>query len=131
MSIGPLLIMAALSSAAIFMHILSCVLFNNWWPLLLVLGYLVMPFPVALVLRNRGDGFMDTGGKAAQHWGEFISAFVFTFIVGVPWILLRGNVVELGAVLMDLAGLLFVIAAVVYALFTAAYQPEEGFGMFN
>ena len=35
MDVWHLLLLAALVSAALFMHILSCVLYNNWWPMLL------------------------------------------------------------------------------------------------
>jgi len=130
MDVWQLLLLAALSSGALFMHILSCVLYNNWWPMLFVLAYLLMPIPIVVIMRARGDGFLEAGSKNAQRWGEFFAAFVFSLIVGVPCILLRARVVEFGAVLMDLSGLVLVITTVAFAAFVS-HAPDEGMGLFG
>mmetsp|Transcript_33329 Transcript_33329/g.71197 ORF Transcript_33329/g.71197 Transcript_33329/m.71197 type:complete len:129 (-) Transcript_33329:246-632(-) len=126
MDVWALLLLAALSSAALFMHILSCVLYNNWWPSLLMLAYLVMPIPLLLIARSRGDGFMESGSNHALRWGEFFAAFIFSLIVGVPCVLLRADVVELGAVLMDMSGLVLAVAAAAFATFMAYSADESG-----
>uniref|UniRef100_A0A7S0J070 Vacuolar protein sorting 55 n=1 Tax=Calcidiscus leptoporus TaxID=127549 RepID=A0A7S0J070_9EUKA len=123
MDVWHLLLLAALVSGALFMHILSCALYNNWWPMLLVLAYLLMPIPLVVIARARGDGFLESGSKHVLRWGEFFAAFVFSLIVGVPLILLRAEVVELGAVLMDLSGLVLAVAAGAFAAFIS-HQPD-------
>ena len=117
------LCLAFIFSVAIFLHILACALYNNWWPSLILVSYLVAPLPLCLYARAaRSESLFDSGGgKAAQHWAEFTSTSILTLVVGIPFILWHVGVVEGGAALMDLAGFLLVCAtAGLAALFARA-----------
>merc|ERR1711920_1194804 len=89
-----------------------------------VLAYLLMPIPLVVIARARGDGFLESGSKHVLRWGEFFAAFIFSLIVGVPCILLRADVVEFGAVLMDLSGLVLAVAAGSFAAFIS-HNPDD------
>jgi hypothetical protein len=102
------LTLAFLFSCGIFMHILSCALFDNYYPLLLLIAYAVAPVPMCLFARARGGGAFDTGGKSAQHWAEFTTTFLVSLVVGIPFVLWHVRVIELGAALLDLAGFLLI-----------------------
>ena len=71
------------------MHILSCALYNNWYPLLILLCYLLAPLPMSCFLcTHGGDSLLDgSGSKAAQHWAEFFSSMGVSVIVGLPIVL--------------------------------------------
>tara|TARA_B110001452_G_scaffold20320_1_gene16364 strand:- start:355 stop:717 length:363 start_codon:yes stop_codon:yes gene_type:complete len=70
-------------------HILSCALYNNWYPLLILVCYVLAPVPMCCLLAFRGgDSLLDSGGsKTAQHWAEFLSAVGVSVIVGLPFVL--------------------------------------------
>ena len=125
------LCLAFIFSVAIFLHILACALYNNWWPSLILVSYLVAPLPLCLYARAaRSESLFDSGGgKAAQHWAEFTSTSILTLIVGIPFILWHVGVVEGGAALMDLAGFLLVcVTAGLAAIFARAEYSGDSFG---
>lgn len=71
-------------------HILSCALYNNWYPLLILVCYVIAPLPMCCFLAARGgDSLLDasSGSKAAQHWAEFLSSVGVSVIVGLPFVL--------------------------------------------
>ncbi|XP_022881607.1 vacuolar protein sorting-associated protein 55 homolog isoform X2 [Olea europaea var. sylvestris] len=43
---GKLALLAILVSGGIVLQILACALYNNWWPMLTVLMYVVLPMPL-------------------------------------------------------------------------------------
>ena len=120
-----LLVLAALASGALFMHILSCVLYNNWWPILALLAYVLMPLPLAVIARARSDGFLESGSAHALRGGEFIAAFVLMIIVGLPFVLQKANVIEPGAVMMNLSGFILTAAAAVFGGFVSSDRDSE------
>ena len=114
--------LAFLFSIAIFMHILSCALYDNFWPLIILIAYAIMPIPLCLYARSAGDSAFDSGSsKAAQHWAEFTTTTLVSLVVGLPLVLWHVHVIELGAALMDIAGFLLVaMTGGLYALYARA-----------
>ena len=108
------------------MHLLSCVLWDNWYPLLTLLFYLFVPCVVCLFLRSRADsGFSDAGHKGMQHWAEFFTAALASFLIGVPVILCHAGVITRGAMLTDLAGIVLTFTTGGLASFFC-FGPEMG-----
>ena len=111
------LCLAAVFSLAIFMHFFACFLYNNWWPLTILFAYVLAPLPLCLFRCGAGDGVFDSGNANAQHWAVFLSATLVTIIVGLPFVLVHTEVIELGAALIDLSGFLLIVATFGLAVF--------------
>ena len=62
------LCLALLFSVAIFMHILSCALYDNWWPMLTLIAYVLAPIPLCCYARASGGDSLFSESKALQHW---------------------------------------------------------------
>ena len=86
MELYQILLLSFLSSMAIFMHILSCALYNNWFPMVNLVAYLLAPLPILAYLScGRGDSLLDDSvSKNAQHWAEFGSSVGLSVVVGLP-----------------------------------------------
>mmetsp|Transcript_1712 Transcript_1712/g.4806 ORF Transcript_1712/g.4806 Transcript_1712/m.4806 type:complete len:142 (-) Transcript_1712:584-1009(-) len=122
------LCLALLFSIAIFLHILSCALYDNWYPLIIMFAYLLAPIPLCLFARaNSGDMF-DSGNKNAQHWAEFTTTSLVTIIVGLPFVLVHVDVVELGAALLDLAGFFLICITSGLAMLFARRDSSDSWG---
>ena len=52
---------------------------------------------------------LERGNSSAQHWGEFLFAFVLSLCFGVPFVLWHVHVIELGAVFLELCAFLLAI----------------------
>ena len=102
------LCLAFLFSIAIFLQILSCALYDNWYPLLNLIAYVLAPIPLCLFARANNSSLFDSGSKNAQHWAEFITLFLVTLIVGLPFVLVHLGVVEIGAALLNFSGFLLI-----------------------
>mmetsp|Transcript_16061 Transcript_16061/g.32487 ORF Transcript_16061/g.32487 Transcript_16061/m.32487 type:complete len:133 (-) Transcript_16061:136-534(-) len=131
MQLAQILVLALLASLAIFMHILSCALFNNWWPMINLLSYCLAPLPLlAYWSSHGGDGLLDdSGNKAAQHWAEFASSVGAAVIFGLPLVMYHNRVIEQGAALMDLAGFLLLCATI--GLGVIFHRQSEGGSFFG
>lgn len=126
-TLSQTLVLALLFSLTVFVHILSCALYQNWWPLIIFVGYGLLFCAYTCCICSRGDGVFDSGNKTAQHWAEFWTWFLISGVVGVPFVMWHVDIIELGAALMDLSGFLLASATVSLFLFFSRAH-EEGFG---
>ena len=67
--------------------ILSCALFGNWLPLLVVLTYLLAPIPNAVCKRLAGSGsdLFGEENKGIRETGYFITSFFVISGFGLPF----------------------------------------------
>lgn len=118
--------LAGTFSLAIFMHILSCALYENWWPLTTLLVYVLAPLPLCYLARS-ADAFESS--KTGQHWAEFMVALLASLVVGVPFVMVHVSTIELGAALMGLTGFLLVCLTAVLAAWFARADDDGGGGL--
>ena len=129
-TLAQTLVLALLFTVAIFLHILSCALYDNWYPMLIVIAYVLAPIPLCLFARANGSDsvFSDSGSKGAQHWAEFITTFLVSIVVGVPFVLVHVDVVEMGAALLDLSGFLLICITAGLAMYFAHVDSSDSWG---
>ena len=125
-SLVGLLVPAGLLSLAMFMHILACALYNNWWPLLTLLFYLLMLPPIAALARESESLFEPTSA-AIKHWSLFFTSTLTTLIVGVPITMCHLDVVESGAVYLNMAGFVLLVATGAAAVLLGGVS-DDGWG---
>merc|ERR1711988_360941 len=87
-------LIACAATLGLFLHVFSCVVDNNWLPLLILLVYLVMPAPYFLASFFKSDGSsFGSSANNANEWGIFGSAFVGSGLIGIPAVMLHMDVI--------------------------------------
>ena len=156
MQLFQILLLALLCSLSIFMHILACALWQNWFPAITCapqpaarahcsrpppharspparagLGYMLAPLPVALYSWSRGDSFFAEGNRTGQHWAEFCSTFLVSLVVGTPFVMMHTGLITAGAVFMTLSGFVLACATVALLVFFGRSEQEAEGGMWS
>jgi hypothetical protein len=109
MNFPQLIGLSFLAVCAIFLHLFSCVLYDNWWPLLVLLAYLCTPVPMLIFAILKGGAADSRGGL---HWAEFATAFFFTNVIGIPALLHHVEMIETGSLVLSVLGTGFALLAV-------------------
>ncbi|KAL7310465.1 Vacuolar protein sorting-associated protein 55 [Mucor circinelloides] len=75
--------------------ILSCALYYNWWPLLVVATYILAPLPNALCGRCSGeDDIMSDYNSGVIDAGHFITGMFIVTGFCLPFVLAHAEVVS-------------------------------------
>ncbi|RVX00169.1 Vacuolar protein sorting-associated protein 55-like [Vitis vinifera] len=99
---GKLAFLAILVSGGIVLQILACALFNNWWPMLTVIMYVLLPMPllffagsdILLSFLNLGIGASAVGS------------------IAIPAILKHAGVIGWGALALELSSFFVIVVAI-------------------
>ncbi|KAL1330672.1 hypothetical protein AAHE18_12G126600 [Arachis hypogaea] len=91
LSTGKLAFLAILVSGGIVLQILvSCALYNNWWPMLSAITYVLLPMPLLFFVGSNGSSvFSESDSSILKHsgvigWGAFameLSSFFVCVLV--------------------------------------------------
>ncbi|XP_052896782.1 leptin receptor overlapping transcript-like 1 [Anopheles moucheti] len=92
--------LAMLGSIGMAMIILACALpaYNLWWPIFVVLFYIICPLPTMIAKRNN----VEDPSRAANAMFATIGIVMSSF--ALPIVLARAEVIQWGACLLTLAG---------------------------
>ncbi|CAD5177523.1 vacuolar protein sorting-associated protein 55 homolog [Musa acuminata AAA Group] len=99
-------------SASILLQILACALYNNWWPMLSALMYVVLPMPCLFF----GDG--STRFLTSREGGGWINAAKFLTgasavgSIAIPAILRHAHLIETGAMLIEFTSFFILVCTV-------------------
>ncbi|XP_040249142.1 uncharacterized protein [Aegilops tauschii subsp. strangulata] len=122
---GRLAALAILLSGGIVLQILACALYNNWWPMLTVLMYLVLPMPLKKFLNSDSPSIMSNEG---DWWVNFTKFLTGTSIVGSITILLilkHAGIIGWGALKMELSSFAVLGLAIMWFLQMNAKDAED------
>ncbi|KAJ0973392.1 hypothetical protein J5N97_021351 [Dioscorea zingiberensis] len=104
--------LAFMFSASILLQILACALYNNWWPMLSALMYVVVPMPCLFF----GDG--STRFLTSREGGGWINAAKFLTgasavgSIAIPVILRHAHLIETGAMLIEFTSFFILVCTV-------------------
>ncbi|KAI8806754.1 vacuolar protein sorting 55 [Cladochytrium replicatum] len=85
--------------------ILSCALYSNWLPLLVVLTYIIAPFPNMICKRLAGGGdFMADENRGILETGYFLTSFFVVSGFGLPLVLAHADKITVPAMVMSFLG---------------------------
>eukprot|EP01025_Chloroclados_australasicus_P050499 TRINITY_DN5811_c0_g1_i4.p2 TRINITY_DN5811_c0_g1~~TRINITY_DN5811_c0_g1_i4.p2 ORF type:complete len:232 (-),score=15.53 TRINITY_DN5811_c0_g1_i4:678-1304(-) len=95
--------LALLFCLGVLLQFLGCVLYANWWPMLTVFFYVLIPMPYVFFGGGSMDNFyssdMELGWVEA---GKFMTGFSAVGLVAVPAILAHADKITVGAMLIEL-----------------------------
>ncbi|ODQ68590.1 vacuolar protein sorting 55 [Nadsonia fulvescens var. elongata DSM 6958] len=128
MRITPLTKIISLSTVlatGFLLIILSCALFHNWLPLIVVGIFIIAPLPNAVCESwATSDDFLNESNNTILDLGRFLTGFLVISGLSVPVILANNAIIHRAAMWMSLSGGLLVYATII--TFSAFFhEPEE------
>ncbi|XP_022718117.1 vacuolar protein sorting-associated protein 55 homolog [Durio zibethinus] len=113
---GKLAVLAILVSLGIVLQILACALYNNWWPMLTVIMYVLLPMPVLFFAGSNGSSlFSESDNNSWVNATKFLTGASAVGSIAIPAILKHAGVIGWGALAMELSSyFIFVLAIMCY-----------------
>ncbi|KAL6181139.1 hypothetical protein ACLB2K_047795 [Fragaria x ananassa] len=111
---GKLAFLAILVSGGIVLQILACALYNNWWPMLTVIMYVLLPMPLLFFVGSDFSVFMESD-NAWVNVTKFLTGASAIGSIAIPAILTHAGVIGWGALALELSSFfVFVLAIMCY-----------------
>ncbi|KAK1408072.1 hypothetical protein QVD17_39704 [Tagetes erecta] len=108
---GKLALLAILVSGGIVLQILACVLYNNWWPMLTALMYLILPMPLILFAGSDTSVYITESENGWVDATKFLTGASAVGSIAIPIILKHAGVITWGAFAMELSSLFVFVTA--------------------
>ncbi|CAL9042620.1 unnamed protein product [Musa banksii] len=118
---GQLALLAILVSGGIVLQILACALYNNWWPMLTALMYVILPMP--LLFFGGSSSLMSGDGDGWVNFTKFLTGASVVGSIAIPSILKHANLIGWGALAMELSS--FVVFGVTILSFLQMSDRDE------
>ncbi|XVF10984.1 hypothetical protein REPUB_Repub07fG0230100 [Reevesia pubescens] len=112
---GKLALLAILVSGGIVLQILACALYNNWWPMLTVIMYVLLPMPLLFFAGSDGYSLLSESDNSWVNATKFLTGASAVGSLAIPAILKHAGVIGWGALAMELSSyFIFVLAMMCY-----------------
>ncbi|PSS00832.1 vacuolar protein sorting 55 [Coniella lustricola] len=105
--------------------ILSCALWNQYYPLLVVATYVIAPLPNWICSRCSNPDDFDSSGTAVLDLGRFCTGFFVLMGIALPVVLAHSALITTGAMVMSIAGGLLIYGTIIS--FGMFFQEESDF----
>ncbi|PMD49278.1 vacuolar protein sorting 55 [Hyaloscypha bicolor E] len=104
--------------------ILSCALFKQYLPLLVVATYVLAPLPNWVCGRCANpDDFVESSSNAVVDFGRFCTGFLVLMGVALPALLAHSELIRWAAALMSITGGALIYGTII--AFGMFFQEEE------
>ncbi|XWS49208.1 hypothetical protein CRYUN_Cryun13aG0144200 [Craigia yunnanensis] len=112
---GKLALLAIFVSGGIVLQILACALYNNWWPMLTVIMYMLLPMPLLFFAGSDGSSLLSESDDSWVNATKFLTGASAVGSIAIPAILKHAGVIGWGALAMELSSyFIFVLAIMCY-----------------
>ncbi|KAF2836889.1 vacuolar protein sorting 55 superfamily protein [Patellaria atrata CBS 101060] len=106
--------------------ILSCALWHQYLPLLVVATYVVAPLPNWVCSRAaNNDDFMESSSNGVVDFGRFMTGFLVVMGIALPVLFAHCGLITAPAMVMSVLGGLLIYATIIS--FTMFFQEEQDF----
>lgn len=99
-------------SVSIMLQILACAIYGNWWPLLSALMYVVVPMPCMFFGGGSTQFLVSRDGGGWIDAAKFMTGASAVGSIAIPMILRHANLIETGAMLIELASFFLFVCTV-------------------
>ncbi|KAK6935028.1 Vps55/LEPROT [Dillenia turbinata] len=110
---GKLALLAILVSGGIVMQILACALYDNWWPMLTVIMYVLLPMPLLFFAGSDTSSLFSESGSRWENAAKFLTGMSAIGSIAIPSILKHADVIGWGALAMELSSFFIIVVAIV------------------
>ncbi|RZB48765.1 Vacuolar protein sorting-associated protein 55-like [Glycine soja] len=104
--------LAFMFSASILLQILACAIYNNWWPMLSALMYVLVPMPCLFFGGGSTQFLMTRDGGGWIDAAKFLTGASAVGSLAIPIILKHAHMIETGAMLIELVSFFIFICTV-------------------
>lgn len=108
--------------------ILACTLGEkqNWWPAVVTVFYLIVPFPILISkqLSNDGGGF-GALSNPPKEWAYFLTTGIVISALALPIVMNGVSTISTGATILSLASSLFFFTTIL--AFFVVFQTEDNY----
>ncbi|KOM32488.1 hypothetical protein LR48_Vigan01g204400 [Vigna angularis] len=111
---GKLLLLAVLVSGGVVLHILACALYKNWWPMLTVITYVILPVPLLFFAGSERSSVFSESDNTWVNATKFISGVSAVGSIAIPAILKHAGVISWGALAMELSSFFVFVSAIMF-----------------
>ncbi|GJR11924.1 vacuolar protein sorting-associated protein 55 [Tanacetum coccineum] len=125
---GKLALLAILVSGGIVLQILACVLYNNWWPMLTALMYVILPVPLILFAGADTSIYFTESENSWVDATKFLTGASAVGSIAIPIILKHAGVITWGAFAMELSSLFVFLVAILS--FIGMNSDDGGYSAF-
>ncbi|EFY98129.1 hypothetical protein MHUMG1_04033 [Metarhizium humberi] len=106
--------------------ILSCALYQSYFPLLVVATYVVAPLPNWICSRCANpDDFVESSGAAVLDLGRFLTGFLVVMGMALPIVLAHSDLIRVEAMVMSIVGGLLIYGTIIS--FSLFFHEEQEF----
>ncbi|XP_059306124.1 vacuolar protein sorting-associated protein 55 homolog isoform X1 [Lycium ferocissimum] len=115
--------LAFMFSSSILLQILACAIYNNWWPMLSALMYVLVPMPclffgggsTQFLISRDGGGWMDAA--------KFLTGASAVGSIAIPIILRHADLIQTGAMFIEFVSF-FIFVCTVMCFHRASLDDE-------
>ncbi|KAI5642186.1 hypothetical protein M9H77_33039 [Catharanthus roseus] len=123
---GKLAFLAILVSSGIVLQILACALYNNWWPMLTVIMYVILPMPLIFFAGSDTSSLYTESGSGWVDVTKFLTGASAVGSIAIPIILKHAGVIGWGAMAMELSSFFIFVMSILCFL---GMNEDDGYSM--
>ncbi|KAA0053070.1 hypothetical protein IC582_014980 [Cucumis melo] len=123
LGMGKVAFLAILVSGGIVMQILACALYNNWWPMLSVIMYVLLPMPLLFFAGSDSSSLYTDSNDSWINATKFLTGASTVGSIAIPVILKHAGIIGWGAMAMDLSS--FVVFVVAILCFMGMSEDDD------
>ncbi|CAF1929207.1 vacuolar protein sorting-associated protein 55 homolog [Brassica napus] len=115
LDMGKIAFLAILVSGGIVLQILACALYNNWWPMLSVIMYVLLPMPLLFFAGSDSTSLFNESDNSWINAAKFMTGASAVGSIAIPVILKHAGLIGWGALAFDLSSyVVFIVAILSY-----------------
>ncbi|KAI4311600.1 hypothetical protein MLD38_036483 [Melastoma candidum] len=109
---GKLSLLAILVSGGLVLQILACALYNNWWPMLSVIMYVLLPMPLLFFAGSDSSSLFSESNSPWVNATKFLTGFSAIGSIAIPAILKHAGVIGWGALALELSSFIVIVVSI-------------------
>ncbi|KAH7835351.1 hypothetical protein Vadar_025370 [Vaccinium darrowii] len=125
---GKLALLAILVSGGIVLQILACALYDNWWPMLTAIMYVLLPMPLLFFAGSDTSSLFTESSSGWVDACKFLTGASSIGSFAIPAILKHAGVIGWGALGMQMGSYLIFVLAIVF--YIRMNDDNNGYSMF-
>ncbi|KAF8027248.1 hypothetical protein BT93_E0226 [Corymbia citriodora subsp. variegata] len=117
---GKLAFLAILVSGGIVLQILACALYDNWWPMLSLIMYVLLPMPLLFFAGSDSSALFSESDSGWVNATKFLTGASAVGSIAIPAILKHAGVIGWGALAMELSSFFVIVLAIMCFIRTSS-----------
>ncbi|KAL9425378.1 hypothetical protein AB3S75_032352 [Citrus x aurantiifolia] len=115
--------LAFMFSSSILLQILACAIYNNWWPMLSALMYVLVPMPCLFFGGGSTQFLISRDGGGWIDAAKFLTGASAVGSLAIPIILRHAHMIETGAMFIEFTSF-FIFVCTVMCFHRASLEDD-------